>query len=461
MLARISPVLLVILFCCLSTQTFSKYSFFVAGHSYGSHSGLNIGLHPPFLKKLSSLSDSSINFLFLTGDIVNKSTNESWMQVANELDDIAIETFYVMGNHDENKIGYDIFNTKHGGTYYSFKYQNELYVVLNSTLQQRSISKDQIEFLTEILDSIDTKIKNVFVFFHEILWNSHEKYKDVMSNSRSRYNQIVTYSNYWNYVHPLLKATGKSVYVIAGDVAGNTDAIPAFYDTWDNVTLIASGMGEVEEENFLKVNVDTDTVKFELIGLNDKIELKPIEYYSLPIKPDTIFGPVLIQSRGDAPLYFINEIDNANSYVWELSEGTFGSSTSNSINLMFDHEIKEGEIKIRAFHKGFGYSLPQILKISIIDKNSSIERIKESNNNKIECYQVGNNLLVKILGKVSVCNRLIMFDLSGRIIKQKRCEVSNEVSKTWFNLNELQSGLYGIEFWDSENRYISKIQIIK
>jgi len=275
-------------------QNDSTYSFLVAGHAYGAHAGTNNGLHPPFLKKLTENHDS-VMALFLTGDIVKQSTTASWNQVEKELSTLGIKSYYVMGNHDNNSVGHAVFAKKHAGAYYSLIYKNELYVILNSTESDRSISKKQLDFLDNLISNTDTKWERAFIFFHEVIWNSNIKYKSVRSNSRSRYNQIANISNFWNEVYPKLTALkGKEFFLFAGDVGGNTDAIAASYDQWENVTLLSSGMGEVKDENYLKVNVLPDTVTFQLIPLNDGINMKPITWYNIPEKPDSIFGPLTI-----------------------------------------------------------------------------------------------------------------------------------------------------------------------
>lgn len=188
-----------VLMSCVITahsQTDSGYSFYVAGHAYGAHAGKNISLHPPFLSKLTENQDSSTIALFLTGDIVNQSNTASWNQVEKELSDLNLNSYYVMGNHDNNSVGYEVFRNKHGGAYYSFIYKNELYVVLNSTESDRSISPAQLKFLDDTFANTDANWERAFIFFHEVIWNSNKKYKLVRSNSRSRYDQIATVSNF-------------------------------------------------------------------------------------------------------------------------------------------------------------------------------------------------------------------------------------------------------------------------
>ncbi len=93
----------------LLAQTDSSYSFIAAGHAYGSHEGENIGLHPALLNRLYSGIDSTVEFMVFTGDIVNHSTSESWQQVEDELDSLSLPYFYVMGNHDDNETGRQVF----------------------------------------------------------------------------------------------------------------------------------------------------------------------------------------------------------------------------------------------------------------------------------------------------------------------------------------------------------------
>lgn len=113
-LLKIAAVLLFSFSCFTGkSQTDSTFSFLVAGHAYGAHTGTNIGLHPPFINKLSENKDTVFG-LFLTGDIVNQSTDASWSQVEFELSALGLKSFYVMGNHDNNSIGNAVFNKKHG-----------------------------------------------------------------------------------------------------------------------------------------------------------------------------------------------------------------------------------------------------------------------------------------------------------------------------------------------------------
>lgn len=356
----------------------SGYSFIVAGHAYGAHAGTNIGLHPPFLDQLHKNKDNTLAAVFLTGDIVNQSTSASWAQVANELSDLGIASYYVMGNHDNNSLGHDVFQNKHGGTYYSLTISDELYIVLNSTESDRSISATQLQFLDGVLKNAGSTAKRVFIFFHEVIWNSNEKYKLVRSNSRSRYSYMVNISNFWEKVYPMLIAyQTKDFYLFTGDVGGNPDAIGAFYDRWENVTLLSSGMGEVRDENYIKVEVLPDTVMFNLIPLKEGVVMNPIIWYNIPEKPAQIQGPATVITSESAIRYQVSPVNNATSYRWKLSDGISGSSDSSAIDLRFNSNFRTGNIMVSAIHDGFGESEPVELEILAQFTNISENKIEK------------------------------------------------------------------------------------
>ena len=105
-----------------SVPKYFPYSFIVAGHTYGSHSGKNIGLHPKFYNFLSNnyLRSQSTDFIVFTGDIVRHNDQESWDTVTHQLKQLALPYFFVMGNHEVQdmstigvKLSKKLFQQKH------------------------------------------------------------------------------------------------------------------------------------------------------------------------------------------------------------------------------------------------------------------------------------------------------------------------------------------------------------
>jgi hypothetical protein len=409
------------------------YSFLVAGHAYGSHSGENVGLHPPFVEKLCNETnqDTTIFAIFLTGDIVNYSNEESWQKVADELACLPFLSYYVMGNHDDDATGKDVFIEKHGNTWYSFSKGNDLFVVLNSTISDRSISPDQLDFLENLLLDIDGDDVRVFIFFHEVIWNSIEKYKGVMSNSRSRYDQMHLKSNFWTEVVPLFsRYPAMEFYCFSGDVGGNTDAISLFYDKIDNVTLIASGMGEVPDENYLKIDVMTDTVMAEIIPLNDDIALLPIEYYSVPETPGSIFGPATVNAGDSGIIYSASPVFNATAYRWELPAHTSGTGDENEIELSFGHGFETDTLRVFAQRDGYGESQPAWLVIGTDSITDNFPFFKNKAVNDFVISLTRNEIVVRPVGDNSDCAIAYLYSLTGKQFDRQTIlpDVDNSIS---------------------------------
>jgi hypothetical protein len=421
-----------------NSQTNPTYSFLVAGHAYGAHAGDNLGLHPPLLQRLSENPDSAVFGIFLTGDIVNHSTEASWNQVASELKSLGLNSYYVMGNHDNNSIGYKVFGEKHGGAYYSFVEGNELFIVLNSTESDRSISSEQLIFFDNVLINTSDKWERAFIFFHEVIWNSHEKYKDVRSNSRSRYSKLVDISNFWEDIYPKLSdLRDKKFFLFAGDVGGNPDAISASYDTWENVTLISSGMGEVKDENYLKVSVSPDTVVFQLIPLNDNFEMNPITWYNIPEPPDSIIGPSVVLPAQTQVEYQVTSVSNATNYKWMLSNGITGNSDSAKIFLNFYKDFYSGHIGVKAVNDGFGES--ETVEFEIISNPNTL--VKESfTKPQLTILQKEMVLQLDFVSDQNETVKIAFYDFQGRVLFEDKILMKSGFNSTIFNKNQFKKG---------------------
>ena len=243
-----------------------NYSFLVAGHTYGKSTGKNLGFYPKFFPILKDeISSNNDGFIIFTGDIVRKSDLESWDSIMQSLNQISIPSYFVMGNHDYSDIGKNIFQAKHGNTYYSFNQSNDLFYVFDTQTRPGYLGEDQINSFKKVLSEAD-KINNVFIFFHELLWVK-QKLKYVHINHNNRPYRFET--NFWADLFPLLKIyKQKHFYIIAGDLGGMNNSIATFFDKIENITLIASGMGGAKNENFLRVNVSPERVFFELIPID-------------------------------------------------------------------------------------------------------------------------------------------------------------------------------------------------
>jgi hypothetical protein len=244
-----------------------SYSFFVAGHTYGSPVANNPGLHPPFIAEFDKLNeDNRLDFGVLTGDIVRKASESAWNTVDGQLSQLSMKVYFCAGNHDT----YDreLYEERYGQTYYTFQYQHDLFIVLDGSLDRWNIRGDQLKFLQETLSGADPSVKNTFVFIHQLVWwDEHNVFADVKLNWPP-YTPDTT--NYWSAVEPLLQDFHSPVYIFAGDIGASHKTSPVMYHEDSNITYIASGMGSIEMDNYIIVNVSgTGQVSLELVAMGD------------------------------------------------------------------------------------------------------------------------------------------------------------------------------------------------
>lgn len=243
-----------------------EYSFFVAGHTHGGSGVNNAGLHPPMEAKFDFIrSDSLMEFGVLTGDIVISGTVQNWNEVDASLLLLEMPVYFAAGNHDLTDRS--LYENRYGSTYYSFEKHADLFIVLDPMLDFWNISGDQLTFLQNTLSAKAAGVKNIYVFFHHLLWWAPDNiYKNVKANSVADRDPNM---NFWTEVEPLFNALPNNVIMFAGDVGKTTTVDPYMYHQYDNITLIASGMGNGVTDNFVIADVWSDkSVTYRLISLN-------------------------------------------------------------------------------------------------------------------------------------------------------------------------------------------------
>ncbi len=263
-------LLIILLLINQAKNSIIEYSFFVAGHTYGSPAGKNrTGLYHYFWDKRNLiLNDPTIKFGILTGDIVPKSSNEYWDAIDKDIKELNMPIYFALGNHDQSP-SRELVEERYGPTYYSFKKNNDLFIILNPLLNQWNISGEQLQFLKETLKK-NKETRNIFVFTHQVLWyKGNKEYKTIpINNAVGKSKEI----NFWTEIEPLLANTNKKVFFFAGDVGALGNGRIAFMVyQYDNISLIASGMGGGDYDNFLIVNVYNDgSVFIKPIPLHEK-----------------------------------------------------------------------------------------------------------------------------------------------------------------------------------------------
>lgn len=260
-------IILLIYFASAEAQNETNaYSFFIAGHTYGKPGVDNVGLHPPFKDQFAYIrSRPEIAFGVLTGDIVIASTAQNWDEVDDDIDSLGLPIHFAVGNHDMTDR--DLFESRYGSTYFHFIHQNDLFIVLDPNLDAWNISESQLHFLQEVITNNIDAVNNIFVFFHQVLWKEENNQFNYISwNSQEGRDDHI---NFWTEVVPVFSHYHNKVYMFAGDLGASWSS-DVTYDKYENITLIASGMGDRPRENFVVVNVaENGSVGFDLICLSD------------------------------------------------------------------------------------------------------------------------------------------------------------------------------------------------
>ncbi len=260
----------IILFSCSEPEKKIKQSFFVAGHAYGKPAPKGKKeLYPPFKEKFQFLNNNkNITFGVLLGDVVRYPN--SWPNVLKELEELRMPYYVSRGNHDGPL---ESFEKMFGKSYKKFVENNNLFIVLDPNLSEWNISGEQLKFLKEALKKEGRNADHIFIFMHQLIWWSDNKFSEPKPNWQQ--NRAET-PNYWSTIEPILEEMKVPVYLFAGDVGAfskeykKKDHIIEYACFQEkNITYIATGMGGGVRDNMVIVDVyDDKSVNINLIDLN-------------------------------------------------------------------------------------------------------------------------------------------------------------------------------------------------
>lgn len=261
-------IIIMLMTYSISNGQGNSYSFFVAGHTYGQPGVDNVGFHPPFKDKFPYIqSREKIKFGILTGDIVSPGpTSQDWDEIDSDISMLGLDVYFAVGNHDmENR---PLFESRYGDTYYHFIFENDLFLILDPNIDNWNISGDQLIYMKDVVNSNYENVDNIFVFFHQLLWwDGDNIYSQISPNSLAGRADTI---NFWTEVEPFFRQKPNHIIFFAGDVGAASWSSDFMYDAYDNIELVASGMGENVGDNFVVTNVNLDkTIDYDLICLND------------------------------------------------------------------------------------------------------------------------------------------------------------------------------------------------
>lgn len=239
------------------------YSFFCAGHTYGNPNNIQFGLHQSFVDYIPRLNaNPSMELGFLTGDVVYHSIPQYWDSAQVDMDLFEMPYYIAAGNHD---IGVE-FTERFGDYYYSFTHREDLFIVLAPGLSQWNIEGDQLAFLEQSLEQYASQSRYIFIMLHQLIWWSPDNiYQDVIINWMPQY---PGYTNFEDVVKPLLLSYPNKIFLYAGDVGCQASVSPCMYHQYENLSIMASGMGSGNMDNIIITEVYDDYFQLHLVALN-------------------------------------------------------------------------------------------------------------------------------------------------------------------------------------------------
>ncbi len=131
-----------------------------------------------------------------------------------------------------------------------------------------------------------------------------------------------------------------------------TFTVPIIENATSYVWVLPSGTSGSSSTNSITANFGNSAVSGNIsvkgsnscgIGANSVI---PITVNPLPSNAGTIFGPSAVCKGQNSVTYSIPAITNANSYVWTLPSGVFGTSSTNSITVNYSSSAISGSIEV-------------------------------------------------------------------------------------------------------------------
>lgn len=259
-------------------DTSQNYSFIVSGHFHGASNNISTFPSSTLLANIDTLNSLKPSFLMSLGDMfldVNETYIEHYQKSL--FDKLKMPLLNAVGNHDLSNN--NMYEEVYGTTFFTFKKNTELFVVLNTEINDGSIQGNQLKMLkTSLSEAKNNNIKNIFIFSHRPVWaEDNAKYSDLfIGNTRSSFGS----PNFEKEIHPLLKKSAIPIYWISGSMA---DAPAAFFydkNETSNITFMQTAIRDLPRDAILQVNIIDGKIYFKGISLTGQI-LEPIENYNI------------------------------------------------------------------------------------------------------------------------------------------------------------------------------------
>ena len=274
------------------------------------------GGHRPgiFLKGIQKLNLLQPEFVMSVGDLIEGYTedqerlNAEWTEFMGFIDSLDAPFFYVPGNHDiTNKLMEDKWKELFGVTYYSFVYNDVLFLCLNSEDNIRgagrgTIDDEQYEWIKKTLEE-NQEVKWTMVFQHQPMWvqDDPKRWPDVEKLLADRPHHVFAghYHRYWK------RTEGKGNYIALATTGGGSRLRGTAYGEFDHVVWVT-----MTDEGPILANLMLDGIWDEDVvteGIVDLVRNRPYPVKVEPLYVDTnsfdeMTAEVKITNESDYPM---------------------------------------------------------------------------------------------------------------------------------------------------------------
>lgn len=274
------------------TDSSCNYSFIVSGHFHGASTNLSTFPASTLLANIDILNALHPKFLMSLGDMF-LDVNESYLEHYKRslFEKLKMPLLNAVGNHDLSNG--NMYEKVFGQTYFSFTDHSELFIVLNTELNDGSIKGEQFKFLkTTLTKAKSDRIKNIFIFSHRPVWaEENSKYSRLFEgNTRSQFGS----PNFEKEIRPLLENSEAKIFWVSGSLAGGPASFFYDKDEKSSVTFMQTAIRDLPRDAVLQINVNDGNISFKGISLTGQ-KMEPIENYNIDfwkktIPPETSFN---------------------------------------------------------------------------------------------------------------------------------------------------------------------------
>ena len=257
--------------------------FLVAGHVYGKPGEEEFHPAATLINNVALLRNLNPDFVVFLGDTVWKPKGDNFDTLdLLLLEPLQVPIFNAVGNHDVTKR--DIYQERYGDTVFAFIFKNQLFFILDTTLQYYDLNPDQLIFVQSTIENQmkASDLSAIHLFMHHLLFLDEE---EVYGKQHLKPNEGDGVSeSFQDFLKSTLYQVSDSIpiFIYAGDVGafkpGNLSPLYK-QDPGHNITFLASGLGNHQNDSILIVEEDNDNyLVITPLSLTGN-ESKPIESY--------------------------------------------------------------------------------------------------------------------------------------------------------------------------------------